>query len=243
MARGKTWRVVGMLALVGLVFSTTGCGYLKNLRDDALDIGMWSHGIVPPVVPTADGPKAVGFVPPAIGVYMQATDLFHLGALYKFTGDLEWDRRSLGVVFDKRAKFGLGPFHYVSIEQCPVCTTGHKDPESDLEGWRQHMLDLKDPLFHSPAKVMIFEPRPEYDDEYYIAGVSDPRPSRYLAHGWQDWGLISFEIAFPEPFLLHSGFYGRIGVDPSQILDFMLGFVGVDLYSDAAYTFMGDLKR
>ncbi|MBT4821295.1 MAG: hypothetical protein HON70_36635, partial [Lentisphaerae bacterium] len=59
---------------------------------------------------------------------------------------------------------------------------------------------------------------------------------------WQDWETISAEIAFPEPFILHSGFYLRAGFDPSQIFDLALSVIGLDLYQDAAYTWCGDYK-
>ena len=64
----------------------------------------------------------------------------------------------------------------------------------------------------------------------------------FLHRGWQDWETISVEVAIPEPFLLHSGFYGRIGFDLSECFDLLLSICCIDLYDDAAYTWSGELK-
>jgi hypothetical protein len=215
------------VALVGLSLSATGCGYLKNLRDDALDCGTFAVGIVPPVVPTAEGPKVVGFLPPAIGAYVQVTDFFHLGALFKATGDAEWDRRGLGLTVDRRTELGLGPIHHVYIEQTPIAANDYKTTANELDGWRAHMDKLTDPVFGAPAKTLIYVP---VEDT-----VTGCKSLPYLPRGWQDWETISVELAVPEPFILHTGFYVRAGVDVSQVFDLVLSVFCIDLYGDAAY--------
>jgi len=225
--------VLAVVALAGLLVST-GCGYLKNLRDDALDCGTLAIGVVPPVVPTTEGPKAVGLLPPAIGAYVEVTEFLHLGALFKATGDLEWDRRGLGVMVDERAKLGLGPFHAVWIGQRPIAANSYKKTDNELDAWRMEMDDMKDPVFGAPAKTLIYE----------FAADSPAGCTRvpYFSRGWQDWEQISVELAVPEPFILHSGFYVRAGVDPSQIFDLVLGIFCIDLYGDAAYKLNGEPK-
>ncbi len=226
-----------VLALVAL--STTGCGYLKNLRDDVLDVGTLAVGFVPAVVPGPDGPQAIGFLPPAFGVYAQATELLHLGFIYKATGDLEWDRRGYGVVVDRRTKFGVGPFHYEVIRQTPIAVNDYKTTGNELDGWRRHMDGLTDPITKSPAKTLIYEPV----EGVYTGRGEDPVHLPYLARGWQDWEMFSLEVAVPEPFILHSGFYARVGFDPSQIFDLALSVFCIDFYGDAAYTFSGEPKH
>jgi len=226
--------VLGLVAVVGLAVSATGCGYLKNVRDDALDCGTLAIGFVPPVVPTEQGPQAVGLLPPSIGAYLELTEFIHLGALYKVTGDAEWDRRGYGFTVDKRLKLGLGPLHHVCIDQTPVLVNGYKKTGNELDGWRAHMSGLTDPVFGAPAKTLIYEPTED--------PVTELRGLPYLSRGWQDWECISLEVAIPEPFILHSGFYVRAGVDPSQVFDFVLGLFCVDLYGDAAYKLNGDPK-
>ena len=249
-----------LTALVGLLFSATGCGYVKNVRDDLLDVGTLAVGVVPPVAPGEEGPMAVGFLPPAFGVYFQFTEFVHLGYLFKATGDLEWDRRGLGVMVDARHKAGFGPWHTVAIQQQPIVANEYKTPGSGLEAWREHMDDLADPIWGRPGKVLIFGRTVEdelvdtdkntYEDYVRMMEGDEADTWTYgiqelpwLYRGWQDWEMVSFELAIPEPFLLHSGFYFRAGFDLSQVFDLALGLIGVDLYSDAAYKcWSGDYK-
>jgi hypothetical protein len=231
-----------LLALATLLMTTVGCGHLKNVRDDLMDCGTAAVGYVPPVVPSAEEPQAVGFLPPAIGAYVELTEFMHLGFLYKATGDLEWDRRGAGVTIDSRRKIGLGPLHDVLIEQEPIVVNGYKDEQSELEGWRRYMENLKDPVFNAPAKVLIYEAK-----ETSFGGMGSEeslvwKSLPWLSRGWQDWEMCSLEVAIPEPFILHSGFYFRVGVDPSQIVDLVVSAVGWDLYADAAYEWDGELK-
>jgi hypothetical protein len=195
---------------------------------------------VPPVVYTEEGTKAVGLLPPALGLYAEFTDFFHLGALFKATADLEWDRRGYGTIVDVRTKVGLGPVHYVDIKQTPIWYNAYKVEGSEMDGWRQHMAELRDPVFHAPAKTMIFKP-----DEEYGAGAyqNQGHGLRYLYKGWNDWETISLEVAVPLPFICHLGVYFRAGCDPSQLFDFVLSLACLDLYDDAAYeTFSGKPK-
>ena len=227
-ARLRSLRSWMMVALIGCALAgSSGCGYLKNVRDDAMDCFMLGVGVVPPVAPGEEENKAIGFLPPSIGAYVQVTDFLHLGALFKASADLEWDRRGAGVLVDQRTKIGLGPLHHVQIKQTPICVNAYKDEGNQMDGWREHMRTLRDPVFNAPAKELIFH-------------STTPRP--FLANGWQDWEMISVEIAIPEPFILHSGFNVRAGIDPSQMFDFVLGLVGVDLYDDNAYRFSGELQ-
>jgi len=96
------------LVLLFLLVAPQGCGYLKNVRNDFMDCFVIGAGVITPVVKTEDGAKGVGYIPPSIGVYVEATDLLHLGALYKASADIEMDRRATGIVVDRRAKFGFG---------------------------------------------------------------------------------------------------------------------------------------
>ena len=230
MAASPRWFVrLTTLALLGCVLgASSGCGYLKNLRDDFADCFILGAGVVTPVVPGSSGNKAVGLLPPSLGVYLEATEFLHLGALWKASADLEWDRRGVGVLVDQRTKVGIGPLHYVNVEQTPLVVNAYKDDDNQMDGWRKHMNDLKDPVFGRPAKVLIFD---------------SPMPEPFLQRGWQDWEVFSIEVAIPEPFILHSGVNVRVGCDPSQMFDFVLGIFCIDLYDDNAYTFGGSLQH
>ncbi len=235
-------RVALVTVAAALLACTTGCGYLMNIRDDFLDCGTIAVGIVPPVAPLAP-PWAAGALPPAFGIYAQATEFLHLGAMIKATGDLEWDRRGLSATVDVRRKIGIGPFHDVYIKQRPALANPYKLEGNELDGWRDHMDALRDPLFDSPAKTLIFEPT----KDHWLASLGDSdfewEALPWMSHGWQDWEMFSLEIAIPEPFILHTGVYARVGIDPSQIFDLALSLFGIDLYGDAAYKFFGGVKH
>jgi hypothetical protein len=238
---GSVRAVLMATVLAGVTVLCTGCGYLRNVRDDLMDVGTLAAGVVPPVVPLEEGSEAVGFLPPSFGAYVQVTDFMHFGGLYKCTGDLEWDRRGIGATIDRRSKIGFGPLHCVSIRQTPVVANAYKIANNEMDGWRAHMADLADPIFGTPAKILVYESVDRESEPPY--GPGEPRARLgYLSRGWQDWEFVQAEIAVPEPFLLHSGFYMRAGFDPSQIVDLALSIFCIDLYDDAAYTFWGDLK-
>jgi len=228
LTRRRLWAFLVAVVLIGLLNS--GCGYLKNVRDDVMDIGTASVGFTPPVVPGSEDADdmAVGPLPPTIGVYAEATEFVHLGALAKASGDAEWDRRGIGLVVDDRTKLGLGPLHWGHINQTPYLVNAYKKEDNELDAWRDHMRDLEDPLFGAPGKELIFRER--YNDQ------------RFMEKGWQDWETFSLEVAVPEPFITHMGFYARLGVDPSQVFDAALSLFCIDLYGDAAYDFDGSLR-
>jgi len=221
---------VTAILLGGLILGASGCGYLKNVRDDFMDCFMLGVGGVVPVVPAGEESRAVGFLPPSLGVYVEATEFMHLGAILKASGDLEWDRRGLAALVDTRTKVGLGPLHYVAVRQytSPSLANAYKVEGNQMDGWRNHMRRLTDPVFRRPAKELIFN-------------TSGGLP--FLHRGWQDWEVFSVEVAVPEPFILHSGFNIRAGADPSQMFDFVLGLLCIDLYDDNAYTFWGKLQH
>ena len=222
---GRGWLLCTLL----LLLAPQGCGYVKNVRNDLMDCFIIGAGAITPVVSTEDGPKGVGYIPPSIGVYIEATDLLHFGALYKASADIEMDRRATGIVVDRREKYGFGPIHYTNIEQEPIIANDYKRRGNDLDGWRKHMRRLRDPIFERPGKQLIYDKR-VHDDKWW------------LHRGWQDWEMLSVEVAIPEPFILHSGINARLGFDPSQIFDLALGLFGLDLYGDNAYKFNGDIR-
>lgn len=222
-----------LVGLAGLVLMSTGCGYAKNVRDDFMDIGTFAVGVTPPVLPVEAEQVALGFLPPCVGVYGEFTNFLHLGALLKASADCTWDRRGCGIIFDRRVKYGIGPWHRAYIDEIPINANDYKIEDSELSYWREHMLNLRDPIFGASAKRMIFQTEE-------VDGEAVPQP--WMARGWQDWETISVEIAIPEPFITHSGLYVRAGIDPSQIFDFLLGLLTIDLYGDRAYNLDGTTR-
>jgi hypothetical protein len=222
---GRSVMVLALLATV--VTAGSGCGYFKNVRDDFMDIGGLAIGVTTPVLEEGNDATVLGFLPPCLGVYAQATDFLHLGALYKVSADVVWDRRGAGIIVDERAKFGVGPYHWVTIRELPIVANGYKKEDSGLGAWREAMASRKDPVFGAPAKIVKYS-------------TKDWQP--YLWQGWQDWETFSLEVAVPEPFLTHCGLYLRASVDPSQVLDAVLSLFFLDLYGDRAFTIDGSLR-
>ena len=221
-------RSVIVLALFAAVVTTSsGCGYFKNVRDDFMDIGGLAVGVTTPVLEEGNDAVVLGFLPPCLGIYVQATDFLHLGALYKVSADVTWDRRGAGIIVDERAKYGVGPYHWVTIREIPIAANGYKTEDSGLGPWRDAMAARKDPVFGAPAKIVK-----------YSTKAWQP----YLWQGWQDWETFSLEVAIPEPFFTHCGFYARVAADPSQVLDAVLSLFFLDLYGDRAYNINGTLR-
>ncbi len=220
---------VRALIVLSLLLLPQGCGYFKNIRDDAMDCFMIGAGVVTPVVPTKEGAKGTGSFPPSFGVYVEATELLHLGFLYKVSADIEMDRRGTGIVADRRFKVGVGPIHYIDVQQEPIIANDFKRRGNQMDGWRRNMQKLRDPIFERPGKQVVFDKR--------VKGGK-----WWLHRGWQDWEMFSVEIAIPEPFFFHSGINFRVGFDPSQVFDLLLSLVGLDLYGDNAYRANGDLR-
>lgn len=218
-------RMVCLIGLLGIFLSTIGCGYVKNARDDFLDIGTFAvGGKVPSPAPEKDAESTPSILP--IGIYVQATDIFHAGVIQKRTWDLAWDRRGLSVAEDARLKYSFGPWHFVRIDQAPIMANDYKEEGNALDGWRAYMRDWKGPITAAAAKELIFRKESDYLPYFY--------------KGWRDWDGISLELALSDPFILHSGVYARAGVHPAQAVDFVLSLFHLDfLYHDAAYHFDG----
>ena len=70
----------------------------------------------------------------------------------------------------------------------------------------------------------------ELEYEYFAEEIHEGFP--IMPRGWQYWENIAVEIGISEPFLTHLGFDLRIGVDPSEISDFILGIFTIDYNHD-----------
>ena len=255
---------LGML-LLGILYVCSGCGYVKNVRDDFNDCFIAGVGITPPVIKTADGSRAMGPIPCSAGVYIEATNFCHLGALKKCSGDAVWERRGHGLVADQRTKLGLGPWHSIKIRQDPARATCYLRTGNYLDEWREHMRNLRDPIWESPAKTLIYneavyaerlaakaavgEPTSAVsardrdwwratsseDDPGALAEDAEPQRLPYMYRGWQHWQFFALELALPELLFTKTGYNVRFGFDPSEVFDLIAGIFAFDPYDDRAF--------
>ena len=213
-SKGMVQKVLALAALASVVLGVSGCGYLKNVRDDVMDLGELSVGVNLPRV----GGEVTAFRPP-IGAYVEATDFLHFGGISRAGADLEWDRRGLGILGDSRKKIGFGPWRSVQIKQTPWVTNGYKRTGSKLDGWRGHMRSMS--LAGAPATELVF------------TGAKSP----FFYKGWHNAAHFSVEGSLYEPLVSRVGLYARIGLDPGQAADLVLSVVLLDLWGDDAFKF------
>jgi hypothetical protein len=223
---GPSKRLAYLALLLVVTVVGAGCGSLatprenwcKNRLYDLADMFIVEGGV------TAANP-ITGSVPPAFGLYMEATPLLHLGAItfHGYTASI--DGRSIGTYMENRSRFGVGPVHAWQIMQEPISVNMFKIPGYV---WQERM-ENELAWDGVPAKNFIYN-----DQEWQFAAVSNLR-------GWQQWATVAGEIALCEPFVLNAGAKLRLGIDFSEIFDFVLGFACIDYKRDDVRP--GDLYR
>src|SRR5688572_1122457 len=245
-----------LIALVALQLAATGCSYLRNRRDDLADIFIIGAG----------GTVAGGPVPASLGLYLEATEFLHLGAM-GFSGYMAGiDRRGSAVAeVNREVKVGLGPYHAWHIDESYGPANSYKSGamaywESRM-GWepeQQRVAVLGPPLSISALPPMRRDeelgafhqakgPRGGGDWGESAHGADHSIPAKRMRfhdatlgafpRGWQDWGFLGVDVAIGEPFVLHAGVRVRAGMDISQITDFVLGILTLDIYRDDASDF------
>jgi hypothetical protein len=190
----------------------------KNRLYDLADIFIIEGGV------TAANP-ITGSVPPAFGLYLEATPLCHLGAITFHGYAAGIDGRAIGTYMENRSRFGVGPIQAWQIMQKPYRVNIFKTPGYV---WQERMEN--DMAWDGvPAKNFFYN-----DQEWQLGAVSGLR-------GWQQWATGAVEIAVCEPFILNAGGTVRLGIDFSEIFDFVLGFASIDYKRDDLRP--GDLDR
>jgi len=215
-----------MTLLAGLLLATTGCRYLANRYYDFRDLGSVAVGI------TAENSQT-GLWPPDLGLYVEATDFLHLGAITHNGYTAEWDLRGSGVYMESRTRLGLLFWQAVHIDQDYMDAqykNYFKTPNNQWEKW------MRNPVMcwaEAPAK-----------DLTYDHWIQDMQYGVFLRHrGWQYWEYCGAEAAICEPFLTHLGVYARAGFDVSEFSDFLLGWFCIDFKHDDLTPAMFDELR
>jgi peptidoglycan-associated lipoprotein len=207
--------------LLAIIMPLTGCAvtldpalYLTNRYYDFRDTFDIGAGV------TAEN-QNTGIIPMALGIHAQVTDFAQLGWI-RFNGlSAESDMRGCFVGPEYYTRAGFFWWQYIQKNQ-------------DYEHGLYNVFKNKDFLWctRMESYLMMLNGRPakrlHYDHyaPYPIEGFG-------LTHqGWQYWGYTGLNVAICEPFLSHLGIMARVGIDPSEISDFLLGWFFIDFKGD-----------
>lgn len=205
----------GALALLFLSsFSLTGCRYMTNRYYDFRD--MWAAG----VGVTAENP-VTGWFPPSLGLYLELTDFFHLGAITHNGYTAEVDLRGSFAGPEYRTRVGFLWWQMLQINQDYENGSINMFKDKDFP-WTQRMASWGYRNHGHPAKRLNYE---YWSQSLQYGQFLKPR-------GWQYWEYTGFELALSDPFFTHFGFMLRLGLDISEFSDFLLGWFGVDYKRD-----------
>lgn len=209
MMRSKRW--VMLLVLIGVLLNTTGCRYMTNRYYDFRDT--WALGVG---ISTEN--SSAGILPPALGVYVEATDFLHLGAIRHYGPVAEVDLRGSGVYYEELDRLGLGPWQAIHLDQDYL----HSDTKNYFKTpntlWENRMKNALNSWQGVPAKDLTY------------THWAEPLTAQYgyfLRHrGYQYWEYMGAEAAICDPLFTHFGIYLRAGFDISECSDFLLGWFG-----------------
>lgn len=194
-------------------FLLNSCQYVTNRVADLGDVAYAGVGV------TAENTRS-GIWPGALGVHLQATDFVNLGAVCFEGFSAEIDGRGLFAGPEKRFRAGL--LHYQRMQVNQDYDVGYENYFKTTESlWVQRMKAFQMRWSNMPAKNL---------DYYMVEEEIYGKPAFH--RGWQYWGTWSLELAMSEPFLTHWGVDLRLGLDISEISDFLLGLVLIDFKRD-----------
>ena len=213
--KGSTIRsALGVLVLAQAALIMSGCHYATNRLYDFCDVFQVGVGA------TFENPES-GILPPAFGIHAQASEYLNLGA-HHFAGyTAEWDGRGFFAGYEKRSRWGLGPFQMIQVDQ-------------DYDLGRYNYFKVEDALWtqRMNSREMRWNDAPAKELEYSYWAEPKHVGSPIFHRGWQYWENFSLEVGLSEPFLTHWGLNLRLGLDPSEVSDFLLGFFTLDFKQD-----------
>ena len=208
-------RSLALLPLVVLVCMTlNGCLYMCNRSADLRDIvnvgvGVTHEGVDP----------NLGVIPPSLGLYAQATDFLNLGISYFGGAVAEWDGRGLYAGPEARYRAGILWWQWAKIDQ--DYAVGYESYfKKSGTAWERRMALWE--RYNAPAKELNYD---------YLSGeIVSGMP--IFPRGWQHWGTFGGEIGICDPLLTHFGLHLRLGLDISEVSDFLLGICTLDFKKD-----------
>lgn len=204
-------RIMMLMTLAATVLTTSGCRYMANRYYDFRDVFHVGVGV------TGENP-VTGPLPPALGAYIQLTEYLHLGAI-TFNGvAAELDMRGSFVGPQSTTQFGfLWWQQYQNYEDYSNACFMNDFKDGEFS-WCRRMEQI-DMMYHGrPAKALHYE----------FWSLAAQRGIFLAPRGYQYWGYSGIHLAICEPFLTHAGLMIKLGIDPSEITDFLLGILFID---------------
>lgn len=164
-----------------------------------------------------------GPLAPSFGVHAQVTDYGHLGFLKYGGASAEWEGRGFGAYPEYRSIYGFGPWKSWEVNQVGGVRNFYKDAEASAN-WLARM-DSHEAFKGESAHIVVH------------GGSAKASPWSDHPRGWHNYAYTGVEVAVPlglpyTPLDSHLGITMRLGIDTSQVFDFLLGFVGLDFWHD-----------
>jgi OOP family OmpA-OmpF porin len=204
---------VACLLLSSTVF--TGCSrYGLNRYYDFRDLFHIGAGV------TAENP-VTGRFPPSLGLYFELTDFLHLGAITHNGLSAELDLRGSFAGPESRTRFGFLWWQMLRIDQAYEDGVYNNFKDADFP-WVQRMSEWGMRYKGHPAKRLNYD---YWSNGFTYGQFMKPR-------GWQYWAYSGVEAAICDPFITHFGVTLRLGLDISELSDFVLGWFTVDYKRD-----------
>ena len=212
---------LGILAL--LLVCTAGCAresnggrYFTNRYYDFRDLTHMAIG-------GTSANSFTGIFPPSLGAYVQVTDLLKLGAITHNGATMEVDHRGSGAYLEQRTRLGLLTWEGIYLRQYYDSASYTNYFKGGNTLWRKRM--------HQPENYWLGAPPKDY---HYDHWDSDLQYScgPLMHNGWNHILNSQAELALCDPIFTKLGFTLRLGLDVSEIGDFLTGWFGLDMYGD-----------
>ncbi|NQU44072.1 hypothetical protein HQ520_12360 [bacterium] len=207
-------RLTAILVLLAAVSLLSGCRYSQNRLYDFCDVFQLGAGV------TFENAHT-GMVPPSLGIHAQVSDFVNLGAIH-FTGaTAEMDGRGFFAGSESRTRIGFLPIQLAQIQQ-------------DYEFGRENYFKKENTSWDSRMQLKSMTFRDVSAKELHYASAREwlHKGTPLFPRGWHYWLTTSLEVAVADPFLTHAGLHLRLGVDVSEISDFVLGIFAFDFKHD-----------
>jgi len=193
-------------AFIAISFLLSSCAYMNNRYYDFRDTMDLEAGAT--FARPKNGPKYI--IPHSLGLYLEATQYIQLGAIGfnnmdTVGGNAGLDLRSTWTGKESRVRYGFGPWQKYTINQ----QGGYMD-KYKANSYIEESIDL---CYRDNIMQGMWRTTPFFRGRNY-------------------WEYIGVEAAICEPFLTHFGLKLRAGIDPCQIMDFILGWTTLDIYGD-----------